>query len=79
MHLLDKQQGFRIGRGNTDGIYIAKRIHQITNQIKRSVYTLFIDIMVAFDHVPRETILRAMKNYYQILITDQSPGYFLFV
>ena len=62
LQLLDQQQGFRLGRGTTDGIYIAKRIHQITDQMKRPVYTLFIDLTAAFDHVPRETMFKAMKN-----------------
>ena len=62
LQLLDQQQGFRLGRGTTDGIYIAKIIHQITDQMKRPVYTLFIDLTAAFDHVPRETMFKAMKN-----------------
>ena len=31
----DQQQGFRAGRGTTDGIYILKRIHQITDDMKK--------------------------------------------
>ena len=62
LQLLDQQQGFRIGRGTTDGIYITKRIHQITDQMKRPVYTLFIDLTAAFHHVPRKTMFKAMKN-----------------
>ena len=54
LQLLDQQQGFRIGRGTTDGIYIVKRIHQVTDQMKPSVYnTLFIDLTAAFDHGKR--------------------------
>ena len=59
---LDQQQGFRIGRGTTDGIYLVKRIHLINDQMKRSVYTLFIDLTAAFDHVPRETMFIAIKK-----------------
>ena len=32
--LLDQQQGFRSGCGTADGIYITKRIQQITDQMK---------------------------------------------
>ena len=28
-NLLDQQQGFRSGRGTTDGIYLLKRLQQI--------------------------------------------------
>ena len=52
--LLDQQQGFRKGRGTTDGIFIIKRIHQITDQIKKPVFTLFIDLTAAFDHIKRD-------------------------
>ena len=34
-HLLDNQQGFRSGRGTTDGIYMAKRVQQITHSMKK--------------------------------------------
>ena len=33
--LLDQQQGFRSGRGTAGGIYITKRIQQITDKMKR--------------------------------------------
>ena len=52
--LLDQQQGFRKGRGTTDGIFIIKRIHQITDQMKKPVFTLFIDLTAAFDHIKRD-------------------------
>ena len=43
--ILDQQQGFRSGRGTTDGLFIAKRIHQITNKMKKPVYALFVDLL----------------------------------
>lgn len=60
--LTDQQQGFRKGRGTTDGIYLAKRIHQITDQLKQPVYALFIDLTAAFDHVPRSVMFQSMKK-----------------
>ena len=62
LQLLEQQQGFRSGRGTTDGIYIIKRIHQISDQMKRPVYTLFIDLTAAFDHVPRKWMFKALKK-----------------
>ena len=32
--LTDQQQGFRVGRGTADSIYITKRIHQITDKMR---------------------------------------------
>ena len=48
---MDQQQGFRSGRGTSDGIYITKRIQQITDSIKKPVFVLFVDLSSAFDHV----------------------------
>ena len=42
--LTGNQQGFRRGKGTADGIYIVKRIHQITDQMKKTVYALFVDL-----------------------------------
>jgi len=60
--ITDQQQGFRKGRGTTDGIYLAKRIHQITDHLKQPVYALFIDLTAAFDHVPRSALFQSMKK-----------------
>ena len=52
LNLLDQQkQGFRSGRGTTDGIYIVKRIQQISNLTKKPTYALFVDLTAAFDHI----------------------------
>ena len=52
--LLDQQQGFRSGRGTTDGIFIAKRIQQVTDKMKKPAYILFVDLSAAFDHIERK-------------------------
>lgn len=62
MHLLDQQQGFRRGRGTSDGIYITKRIQQISDKIQQPIYLLFVDLSSAFDHVIREWLF---KSIYQ--------------
>ena len=60
--LMDQQQGFRSGRGTTDGIYIIKRIHQITDNMKKPVYALFIDLTAAFDHVNRKLMFKTLNQ-----------------
>ena len=50
-NLLDQQQGFRPGRGTCDGIYLVKRLQQISSIMKKPMYVLFIDLTAAFDHV----------------------------
>ena len=60
--LLDQQQGFRSGRGTSDGIYIIKRVQQITNKMKKPCYALFIDLTAAFDKVNRKMMFRAISN-----------------
>ena len=64
--LLDQQQGFRTGRGTIDGIYNLKRVHNITDSMKKPVYLLFVDLSAAIDHVERSwlflSISKMMKN-----------------
>ena len=64
--LADKQQGFRAGRGTTDGIFVVKRIQQICQASNRKVYALFVDLSDAFDHVNRnwmfKTIIQRIPN-----------------
>ena len=40
--LMDQQQGFRRARGTTDGIFIVKRVQQITEKMKKKQYMLFL-------------------------------------
>ena len=60
--LLDQQQGFRSGRGTSDGIYIIKRVQQITNKMRKPCYALFIDLTAAFDKVNRKLMFRAISK-----------------
>ena len=62
--LQEQQQGFRSERGTTDGIFILKRIQQICRKMNRPVYTLFVDLTAAFDHVNRKWMF---KSIYQRL------------
>ena len=60
--LMDQQQGFRSGRGTTDGIFIAKSTHQITDKMKKPVYVLFVDLTAAFDHIDRDWLFKMIKQ-----------------
>ena len=63
-HLLDQQQGFRSSRGTTDGIYIAKKIHQITDKMKKPTFLLFVDLSAAFDHINRKWLFKTIKQRF---------------
>ena len=71
LQLTDEQQGFRRGRGTTDGIYIAKRIQQLSYQKKTPVYALFIDLTAAFDHIPRKIMFATIKQRLKTVTSKQ--------
>ena len=60
--LLDQQQGFRSGRGTSDGTFITKRIQQITYSMKKPVFVLFVDLSAAFDHVVRSWLFNPIHQ-----------------
>ena len=62
--LLDQQQGFRSGRGTTDGIFITKRIQQVADKTKKPVYVLFVDLTAAFDHINRKWLFKSIKTRF---------------
>ena len=70
LQLLDQQQGFRSGRGTADGIYIVKRIQQITDKMRKPTFLLFVDLTAAFDHIKRQWLF---KTIYQ-RIPDQTKS-----
>ena len=60
--LLDEQQGFRTGRGTADGVYLIKRVQEISSKIKKPVYALFVDLSAAFDHIVRDFMFNSILN-----------------
>ena len=62
--LLDQQQGFRSGRGTSDGIFVTKRIQQITDSMKKPVYVLFVDLSAAFDRVVRNWLFKSTEQRF---------------
>ena len=63
-NLSDQQQGFRSGRGTTDGIYLVKRLQQVSNITKRKIFALFIDLTAAFDHVNRNWLFASIRQRF---------------
>ena len=60
--LCDQQQGFRPDRGTTDGIYIAKRLQQISHKTKKPLYILFVDLTAAFDKIERRWLFQSIRQ-----------------
>ena len=60
--LLDQQQGFRTGRGTTDGIFLAKALQQVAKKTGKEINVLFVDLTAAFDHVDRRWLFRTVKQ-----------------
>ena len=71
--LLDQQQGFPSGRGTADGIYVTKRVQQISDSMQKPVFVLFVDLTAAFDHVIRDWLF---KSIYQRLSSDEPTTMF---
>ena len=60
--IMDQQQGFRSGRGTTEGIYIVKRLQQISHSTKKPIYSLFVDLSAAFDHINRDWLFKSINQ-----------------
>ena len=60
--LLDQQQGFRRGRGTTDGIFLAKSLQQIAKKTGKEINVLFVDLTAAFDYVNRRWLFRTISQ-----------------
>ena len=56
------QFGFRKGLGSNDGIYLLRQLQEIASISQRNLYTCFIDLSAAFDHVNRELLFKTIKN-----------------
>ena len=58
----DQQQGFRSGRGTTDGIFITKRIQQISHKMKKPLCALFVDLTAAFDKIELHWLFSSIRQ-----------------
>ena len=62
--LTDHQYGFRRNRGTTDGIFVTKRVQQISNRKKQALYFLFVDLSAAFDHVVTSWLWASIRQRF---------------
>ena len=60
--LLQQQQGFRQGKGTTDGIFIIKQVQHISYKRGTPVFALFVDLTSAFDHVNRDWMFKTISQ-----------------
>ena len=72
--LTDQQQGFRAGKGTTDGIFLVKKVQQISRSSRKKVFALFVDLSAAFDHVNR---IWMFKSIYQRLPNKRNRKLFI--
>ena len=63
-YVLSFQIRFRSGRGTVDGIYFTKRVQQITDQMEKPAYILFVDLTAAFDHVVRSWLFTSIYQRF---------------
>ncbi len=60
--LLQQQQGFRQGKGTTDGIFIIKQVQHISYKRGTPVFALFVDLTSVFDHVNRDWMFKTISQ-----------------
>ncbi len=60
--LLPTQFGFRSGRGCNDGIYVCKQLQEVSHQSCRKLYTCFVDLSAAYDHINRLFLFQSINN-----------------
>ena len=65
IQLLDQQQGFRSGRGTTDGIFLTKGLQQIAKKMDIEVHLLFVDLTAAFDQIDRKWLFKTIKQRFK--------------
>jgi hypothetical protein len=61
--LLDVQHGFRRADGTCPAIFVAKRIIEDCRRAGLPLVVTFIDLVKAYDNLPREVIWDTMRRY----------------
>jgi len=61
-NLLKTQFGFRKNKGCNDGIFVMKQLQSIAIQQNRPLYTCFVDLSSAYDHINRKALFQSIKN-----------------
>jgi hypothetical protein len=60
---LDEQSGFRANRGTIDGLFTTSTGLQKRKENKLDTWVLFVDLVKAFDTVPREALFAVLRCY----------------
>ena len=60
--LLTTQFGFRSGKGCNDGIYACKQLQEIAYRSNRKLYTCYVDLSSAYDHINRNFLFSTIRN-----------------
>ena len=58
----DTQFGFRSGKGCNDGIYVLKQLQEISYQSQTKLFTCFVDLTAAYDHINRTFLFQSIRN-----------------
>ena len=58
---VEEQQGFRKGRGTTDGMYVLRQMVEKRLEVQGSMALGFVDLEKAFDTVPREMVMATLR------------------
>ncbi|XP_033098478.1 uncharacterized protein LOC117102327 [Anneissia japonica] len=59
---METQFGFRRERGCNDGIYVTKQLQEIANLSQRRLFTCYVDLSAAFDHVNQSFLFQSIRN-----------------
>ena len=71
----EAQCGFRNGRGCTDGTFTVKSLVTKRREHNQETWILFLDLVKAFDTVPRELLWRVLTKLGVPDIGFNSQGY----
>ena len=59
----EEQQGFRMGRGTADGMYVLRQMVKQRLEVQGSMAQGFIDLEKDFDTVPREMVMATLRGW----------------
>ncbi|KAJ0169440.1 hypothetical protein K1T71_015027 [Dendrolimus kikuchii] len=71
--IIEAQYGFRSGRSTLDALFALRSLTREAESIEESVLVVSLDIQNAFNSLPFETILEALRGLYDPVIDDQDP------
>ena len=60
--VMDKQGGFRVGRGSNDQIFAVKQLVEKSTEKDKKIYMAFTDLQV-YDNVHREKLSKVLDEY----------------